>query len=337
MKIKSGFRKLSVLLSRILELSQFRCFLFKTLFPTSLNMSEDESNFKEGVVSDEELLKLWHDPTFTGSFRGVSTFQKLLKTDLNLNISQDRLYKILKTDQLFLIHQRPKRNFDRRKYDVHFYGQLVQIDIAYMFPDSDTKEHYFLLLIDVYSFKIFAEPLKNKTSDEVLTALKKIFFQFNQQIYEIQADRGKEFLGKELSTYLKKKHCLLRFKRGKNKASFAEYGILLVKKKLYLLLRSALSHRWVHFLPLVTKSLNETPLKRLGWLKPNDVTSEASSVFVDKAKDSYNIATFQNPTYQEQQKNQQFYSGDLNIGDYVYLDFDQKLFDKSFDVSVRTL
>ena len=87
------------------------------------------------TLSDSELLELWHNPSFTGSFRGVRTFQRLLKTDLNLDVSENRLHNILKTDTLFLIHQKPKRNFDRRKYNVHFYGQLVQIDLAYMFPD----------------------------------------------------------------------------------------------------------------------------------------------------------------------------------------------------------
>jgi len=57
------------------------------------------------TVSDEEILRLWRDPSFAGSFRGVRTFQILLKTDLNLDISENRLYQILRNDSLFLIHQ----------------------------------------------------------------------------------------------------------------------------------------------------------------------------------------------------------------------------------------
>ena len=94
-------------------------------------------------VSDKEIIQLWHDPSFFGSFRGVRTFQKLLKTDLNIDVPESRLLKIFKTDALFLIHQRPKRIFLRRKYTVNFYGQLVQIDLAYMFPDSETNAIYF--------------------------------------------------------------------------------------------------------------------------------------------------------------------------------------------------
>ena len=288
-------------------------------------------------VSDEEILKLWHDPSFFGSFRGVRTFQKLLKTDLNIDVPESRLLKVFKTDPLFLIHQRPKRKFLRRKYAVNFYGQLVQIDLAYMFQDSETNAIYFLLAIDVFSFKIFVEPLQDKTADAVLKALNIIFRQFKQPIYEIQADRGKEFLGKLDKKFFQEHKVIFSPKYGKNKASFAEYGILLVKKKLYLLLRSQMKHTWVAFLPKVVESLNNTPLKRLGYLTPNSIHNEASSVLVRNAKKKYNILEYKLPTYQEQKFNEENYSGDLKKGDYVYLDFVEKLFDKSFDVSVRAV
>ena len=286
-------------------------------------------------VSDEEILKLWHDPSFFGSFRGVRTFQKLLKTDLNIDVPESRLLKIFKTDSLFLIHQRPKRKFLRRKYAINFYGQLVQIDLAYMFPDSVTNAIYFLLAIDVFSFKIFAEPLQDRSAEAVLKALNFIFRQFKQPIYEIQADRGKEFVAKPVKKFFKEHKVIFSPKYGKNKASVAEYGILLVKKKLYLLLRSQMKHTWASFLPKVVESLNNTPLKKLGWLTPNSIHNEASSVFVRNEKKKHNILDFKLPTYEEQKSNQQNYSGDLKKDDYVYVDFVEKLFDKSFDVSVR--
>ena len=36
------------------------------------------------TVSDKRLLQLWRDPNFSGSYRGIKTFQTLLKTDLNV-------------------------------------------------------------------------------------------------------------------------------------------------------------------------------------------------------------------------------------------------------------
>jgi hypothetical protein len=113
----------------------------------------------------------------------------LLKTDLGLDIDQKRLYKVLKQEPVYLMHLRPQRQFDRRHYDLHFYGELVQADIAYMFSENEFK--YFLLLIDCYSSKIFTYPLKSKDSETVANALKLFFEEFNAQVYVLQTDKGK--------------------------------------------------------------------------------------------------------------------------------------------------
>ena len=286
-------------------------------------------------ISDDKLLELWRDPNFSGSYRGVKTFQILLKTDLNINVSESRLYKILRNDQIFLMHQRKTKKIQRRSYDVNFYGQLVHIDLAHMYPDPTSGSKYFLLLIDVFSFKIFVHPLKEKSSETVAKALKTIFSDFGADIYEIQSDRGTEFKGKPCKDLFKEKKILFRFKFGKNKANFAEEGILLVKRKLYMTLRGTLSQQWVSILQKVVLQLNSTPLKRLGWLKPDSIGTIADSVKVNEAKQKNNIQIYREPTYKEQLANKKSYKGDISEGDYVYLDFDEKLFDKSFDVSVQ--
>jgi len=288
----------------------------------------------EMSLSDEDILKLWRDPTFAGSYRGVKTFQTLLKTDRNITISEKQILNALKTDPLYLIHQRPKRYFSRRKYNVHFYGELVQADIAYMFSDSETNQKYFLLLIDVFSFKIFTRALKDRSSESVAKALLEILKEFKEPIYEIQSDQGREFLGKNVKNLLKKHNIFWKFKYGKNKANFAEHGIYLVKRKLYLTLRGQLSQHWEEYLPKVTNSLNETPLKRLGWLTPNSITNQVGSVAVDNARKEIGLPINEEPTYKQKIANQKEYKGDLQVGDFVYLDFNEKVFDKSFDVSV---
>ena len=114
------------------------------------------------MISDEELLKLWRDPSFDGSYRGVRTFQILLKTDKNIDVPLTRLYKVLRQDNIYLIHQRTVKTFERRKYIVHNYGELCQMDIAFMFLDTETNYRYFLLLVGVFSSKVFTVPLKTR-------------------------------------------------------------------------------------------------------------------------------------------------------------------------------
>jgi len=102
-----------------------------------------------------------------------------------------------------------------------------------------------------------------------------------------------------------------------------------------MLLRGTLDNEWSPKLKIVTDSLNNTPIKKLGWLRPNDITTEADSVLVDSEKRKHHIIINKEPDYLTQQQNEENYADSLKVGDFVYKDFTTKLFDKSFDVSVR--
>lgn len=136
-------------------------------------------------ISDEKLRKLWHDPKI--GFRGIKTFQILLKTDYNIQVSQERLYRVLKEDPLYLIHLPPKRHFERRSYDVKFLGELLQMDLAEMFVFEGFK--YFLVVTDCFSSKVWARCLKSKQSNVVCEALKEILKDISFRIQEIESDR----------------------------------------------------------------------------------------------------------------------------------------------------
>lgn len=138
-------------------------------------------------LSDEEIKKLWHDPKI--GYRGIKTFQIFLKTDLNINVSQQRLYKILKEDPLYLIHLPPKKNFERRSYDLSFVGELLQMDLAEMF--SFESFNFFLIVTDCFSSRVWTRNLKSKHSNIVALALKEILSEMPFKIQEIESDRFK--------------------------------------------------------------------------------------------------------------------------------------------------
>ena len=143
------------------------------------------------VLSDSELLSYWRNPEFSGSYRGAKTFQILLKTDLGEDVSINRIYKLMKTDKIFILHQRPIRNIERRPFDVKFYGQVCQSDLAFMFKFEDYNS--FLLLVDLFSLKVFVQPLKSKSSQNVKIAFEEIFKDFQSDIHILETDRGSGF------------------------------------------------------------------------------------------------------------------------------------------------
>ena len=143
------------------------------------------------VLSDSELLSYWRNPEFSGSYRGAKTFQILLKTDLGEDVSINRIYKLMKTDKIFILHQRPIRNIERQPFDVKFYGQVCQSDLAFMFKFEDYNS--FLLLVDLFSLKVFVQPLKSKSSQNVKIAFEEIFKDFQSDIHILETDRGSGF------------------------------------------------------------------------------------------------------------------------------------------------
>jgi len=289
-------------------------------------------------VSDEKLLQYWKSPLFSGSYSGIRTFQATLKTDLNIVVSQARLLNILKKEPIFLIHQRKHTNFERKHYDLNNYGELLQCDIAHMFDYDGYK--YFLLVIDCYSSKLFVEPLKSKSAPVVAKALEKCIKRFKTTVYVLESDRGKEFLSKPFKEVCKNYNIYYKSKFNKNKSAYAERYIFLVKRKLYMLLRAKLSENWVKYIQNVANNLNNLPIKKLGFLRPNDIVNEASSVEVSNEKEKHNIPTFRQPTFEKQRENEVNDAKSektFKVGDFVYKQFDVKMFDKKYNIAVRLL
>ena len=208
-------------------------------------------------------------------------------------------------------------------------------DLAVMYTYEGYK--YFLLVVDGFSSKVFVRPLQSKKSSLVAKALEDIFIEFNAQIYVFETDRGTEFQG-ACKALFKSKNIIYVPKFGRNKAFLSESYIRIVKRRLYLTLRGTLNQNWIEVLETVVNNLNNTPIKKLGYLKPNMISSEADSVLVAKAKSQLAIKSFREPNFKSQLENQELYQKKKNTfkkDDYCYVDFDEKLFDKSFDVVVN--
>jgi len=111
-------------------------------------------------LSDSDLINLYQDESFPGSFAGGKVFQQFLKTEKNENIPLTRIYKVLKSLPHYMYTLKPIRKFPRRKYDVKGYLELVQCDLGQMYEKKGFK--YFLLATDVFSSRIWCEALTSK-------------------------------------------------------------------------------------------------------------------------------------------------------------------------------
>ena len=287
------------------------------------------------MLSDDELLEKYRDITFGGAFSGARNFQVFLKTELNEDVPLKRIYEILKKQPFYIISQKAIRRFPRRKYSVAGFGCLMQSDIAFMFEKNGFK--YFLVLIDVFSRHLYVEILQDKTAATVKNAFEKIFATFTSPISKIETDEGGEFIG--LKSFFKKEKIIFSVKAGTNKANFAEHIIYLIKRRLYMMMRSEVSTDWPKFLPLVVDALNKKPIKFLGNVSPIEINSQLDDVKIRDAQKTNDVTVYKEPTWQQQNFSQENYptSGNsFQIGQHVYLDRKTEVFDKSFFAQVNS-
>lgn len=300
------------------------------------------------MLSDTEILRLYRDPTFPAAFSGMRNFQTYLKTELNEDVPLTKLLSIFKKEPFYVVSQRQITRFPRRKYDVKSFGELVQADLGQLYPYDGFR--YFLVLVDIFSHRVWAEPLKSKNTKDVKSAFTKIFHSIQPEINgckihfygikspisHISTDQGLEF--KSLKKYFESQGILLTFKYGKTKASFAEWFIHLIKRKLYMMMRSELNDNWPKYLPLVINLLNSRKLPQLGNLMPKNVNSMADDSIVRNEQEKVNVPVYSQPDWKTQNQNQKAYEKSKHpyqVGQYVYVDEKKAVFDKSFVSNVR--
>jgi hypothetical protein len=175
---------------------------------------------------------------------------------------------------------------------------------------------------------------KKKNGPVVGKALEKVFDEIKSPITKIQADSGTEFIGNK-NVFLKHK-ILFKTKHLKNKAAMAEHAIYLVKRKLYMIMRSENSKNWVKYLPVAVKLLNERPVKRIGNLAPASINSMFDDVKVREAQKLQKQIGPEEPTWREQNTLQAKYekSPGFQKDDFVYLDYKEDTFAKSFNPKI---
>src|SRR5436190_16414345 len=107
------------------------------------------------------------------------------------------------------LHKSARKNFPRRRVKVLGIGDLLQADLVEMIPYAKDNNgyKYMLTLIDCFSKKVYAAPLKDKTAKHVKSTMESIL---PDNVKHLQTDEGKEFFNKDFKELMEKRsitHC----------------------------------------------------------------------------------------------------------------------------------
>ena len=167
--------------------------------------------------------------------------------------------KWLSTQPAYSLHKDLAKKFSTRKYKVGAINELWQADLLEMIPYAKVNKgnKYILTVIDVFTRKAMAVPLKSKTGVDVKNALMQLMK--NVKPLKLQTDQGKEFYNSSVKALLTSKGVQHYSVYSKQKCAIVERFNRTLRTKLNRYFTHMGNKVWYDILPTVINTYNNTP------------------------------------------------------------------------------
>ena len=222
-------------------------------------MMKNRSHLIKNPVRKENLLtKLYFDPKLPSSFGGKNKLKKAVKNKIDSKF----ISKWVKKIDTYTLHKQVKRKFLRRKYIVSGLNSLWQIDLTELPQLAKYNQgfRFILFVIDCFSRKAYAIPLKTKSGIEVSEGIENVIAA-NDEIPpdQIMTDKGKEFFNSHFKNLLKKYNINHYTSNNQEiKASMVERLQRTIKSKLFRYFTHTNSYNYVDALQDIITSYNNS-------------------------------------------------------------------------------
>lgn len=179
------------------------------------------------------------------------------------------------------LHKPARRKFKRRRVIIKCLNDLIQADLVEMIPYAKNNKgfRYILVVINVFSKYVWAEPVKRKTAKDVTHAMKKILSQMKIKPKNLQTDLGKEFYNKEFESLIKSEGINHYSTFSILKASVVERVNRTLKSIMWKQFSLQGSYKWLNLLPKIVMEYNNRVHNTIG-MKPKDVTKKNENLLL---------------------------------------------------------
>lgn len=230
--------------------------------------------------TERVLRSIYYDPARAGSYAGVERLQKAVEEQTGKKISSDEVREWLSAQDAYTLHKTARKTYARNRVFAPRPLYQFQADLCDMTALSKDNDQFKFLLtvIDVFSKKAYARPLKNKTASEVAKAFASILDESDIPV-KIQTDAGKEFFN-HVFEKLMKKHNIQHFATGSDlKASIVERFNRTLKTKMWRFFTAKNTRRYIDVIQDLLDSYNNSYHSSIK-MKPSEVSpSKTSQVF----------------------------------------------------------
>ena len=138
---------------------------------------------------------------FSGAYSGLTGFMKNRKKWKDKEAVENELRKL----NSYTLHKDVRKKFKRRPIILHFSNDVWTADLKQLpkkVAAANLKKRYVLIVVDAFSKQMHAEMIKDKTSDSMIAAFKKIMATAGAKPHFLFTDKGTEFLSKAFTDFL---------------------------------------------------------------------------------------------------------------------------------------
>ncbi|KAL3124255.1 hypothetical protein niasHT_006643 [Heterodera trifolii] len=220
------------------------------------------------------------------------------KTQPKINRTDVQNY--LATQRTYTLHRQAKRRYRRLPTLAPGLHTEWQADLAIL--DRLGKQNrgykYLLVCIDTLSRQVFVEPVKTKTSTNMIIAFGRIFKRSKYIPWKVLTDQGKEFTARAVQQFFRAKDvehfCMLTSPQFH--AGMAERANRSIKERLYRYFTERNTYKWIDVVQDIVRAINHSPNSSIG-MRPADVNFKNAEALRQKLHNSAENVVRRQPKY----------------------------------------
>lgn len=225
-----------------------------------------------------ELKKIYTEPEAAGSLSGISALYKAGKSKNIRNLKVKNAEQFLQEQKSYKLHKPIRHKYPTSRILTFKINDLWEADLISKLNMADRNDgnSFIFTVIDTFSKRAYALPLKNKEGQTVTKAFEKILKQAKSKPEFLRTDRGTEFLNYQFQKLLADKN--IKFYsttdplKKQTKCAIIERFNRSLQNKLQRFFTLQKTYRWIEVLPKLLKSYNSSYHRSIR-MAPNEVNS----------------------------------------------------------------
>ncbi|KAL3091471.1 hypothetical protein niasHS_004876 [Heterodera schachtii] len=269
----------------------------------SLGVSEEGQVLRAAIIMDLKKLRLleflYKDLSSPVAFTSVEPLlREARKTQPKINRTDVQNY--LASQRTYTLHRQAKRRYRRLPTLAPGLHTEWQADLAIFdrLAKQNSGYKYLLVCVDTLSRQVFVEPVKTKTSTNMIIAFGRIFKRSKYIPWKVLTDQGKEFTARAVQHFFRAKDvehfCMLTSPQFH--AGMAERANRSIKERVYRYFTERNTYKWIDLVQDIVRAINHSPNSTIG-MCPADVNFKNAEALRQKLHNAAENVVRRQPRY----------------------------------------